>query len=162
MITLQTSVFVPGVQGKDILEFLEWCDDTDYQRWWPGTHLQCHAVRRAPGNVGSVFVMDEYVGDRRVRMQGIVTRYEPGHRMTCQLKKGVPLPAHLDLETEDEAEGVLLTHTIRAGFGGLGRVFDPLLRLYLGGTFARAMDAHAKEEFPRLGALLRERRAARA
>lgn len=162
MITLQTTVFVPGVQGEDILEFLDRCDDAEYQRWWPGTHLQYHALARTPEKVGSTFLMDEFVGKRRLRLEGVVTRYEPGRHFECQLKKGVPLPAHLEIDTEDEADGVVLTHTVRAGFPGVGRVFDPLLRLFLDEPFARAMDEHAKTEFTRLGALLQQRQPASA
>jgi hypothetical protein len=46
------------------------------------------------------------------------------------------------------------THTIRAGFRGLGRILGPLLRLYLSDEFERAMDEHAQAEFPMLGAML--------
>lgn len=162
MITLQTTVFVPGVQGRDILEFLDGCDDAAYQQWWPGTHLQFHAVRRTPGTVGSTFVMDEWVGSRRLRLKGVVTRYEPGRHFAAQLKKGVPLPAHLEIDTDDEADGVLLTHTLRAGFHGVGRALDPLLRLFVNAKFQRDMDAHAKAEFARLGELLQQRQAASA
>lgn len=162
MITLQTTVFVPGVQGRDILEFLERCDDADYQQWWPGTHLQFHAVRRAPGTVGSTFLMDEWIGARRLRMKGVVTRYEPGRHFAARLKKGVPLPARLEIDTDDEADGVVLTHTLRAGFHGVGRALDPLLRLVFDEKFQRDMDAHAKAEFTRLGVLLQARQAASA
>jgi hypothetical protein len=41
-------------------------------------------------------------------------------------------------------------HTIRAGFGGVRRVLDPLLRLYFSAEFAAAMDEQARTEFPLL------------
>jgi hypothetical protein len=41
-------------------------------------------------------------------------------------------------------------HTIRAGFRGVGRVLDPLLRRYFSPAFAAAMDQHVKTEFPLL------------
>lgn len=158
MITFQTEVFIPGVRGQDVIDFLENCNDAEYQRWWPGTHLQFHALYRTPEKIGSVFHMDEYVGERHLQMEGVITEYEPNRRFACQMKQyGVRLPAWLELDTRDEDGGVLLTHTLRAGFEGAGRVLDPVLRLYLDDTFAKAMDEHAKAEFPKLGELLRQR-----
>jgi hypothetical protein len=72
-----------------------------------------------------------------------------------QLKKVFPLPVWLTLKLADDAAGVTLTHTIRAGFDGLGQFFDPLFRLYFSDEFACAMDEHVKTEFPKLRDLLR-------
>jgi hypothetical protein len=36
----------------------------------------------------------------------------------------------------------------------VGRILDPLLRLYFSQDFARAMDDHVKTEFPKLMELL--------
>jgi hypothetical protein len=60
------------------------------------------------------------------------------------------------LDLADDAQGVAITHTIEAGFRGLGRLLDPLLRLYLSHNFERAMDEHVRTEFPRLRDLLRQ------
>ena len=47
-----------------------------------------------------------------------------------------------------------ITHTIRAGFAGAGRILDPLLRIYLSESFTTAMDEHGKTEFPKLRDML--------
>jgi hypothetical protein len=99
--------------------------------------------------------MDEYVGTRRLRMKGIVVEAVPGQRLVWQLKRAIRLPARLELELTDHAGGVAITHTTRAGFGGAGRILDPLLRLYFSKRFARALDEHVKTEFPLLRDLLR-------
>jgi hypothetical protein len=99
--------------------------------------------------------MDERVGDRRVRMTGIVVEAKPGRRIVWQLKKGIRLPVWLLLELNDQGDGVTVVHTIRAGFSGLGRTLDPLFRLYFSDAFARTMDEHVRTEFPRLRDLLR-------
>lgn len=159
MFTVQSKVFVRGMHGSDVTDFLERCDDAEYQRWWPGTHLRFHAVRRTPGKIGSVFFMDEMIGDHHTVMEGVLTELVRGRRMVCQMKKGVRLPAHLVIELEDTADGVHITHTFRAGFEGIGRVLDPLIRAHLGKNFERAMDEHVKTEFPRLAELLELERA---
>ncbi|MBL8157311.1 MAG: hypothetical protein JNM70_24275 [Anaerolineae bacterium] len=137
-----------------IFNFLINPNDSAYQKWWPGTHLAHHNLRQSPRHVGNVVYMDEYVGKRRIRMTGIVTEAEPGKKITWQLQKIIRLPVSLHLELEDDSRGVAITHTIRAGFGGIGRILDVLLRLYFSETFAKAMDEHAHIEFPKLGELL--------
>ena len=69
------------------------------------------------------------------------------------MKKGVRLPAWLTIEVVDGADGVVITHAVTAGWGGVGRILDPLLRLYLSSDFAAAMDKHVHTEFP----LIRDR-----
>lgn len=153
MIAVQSIIRVTGMRAADLLDFMLSCTDEQYQAWWPGTHLAFHTVDGRPGHVGSLIYMDEYVGTRRLRMQGIVVEVVPGKRVVWQFKQIVCLPAWLTLEVEDEAGGVTITHTIRAGFRGMGRVLDPLLRLYFTEEFEQAMDEHAQAEFPMLAAM---------
>jgi hypothetical protein len=102
--------------------------------------------------------MDEFVGKRRIKMTGIITEALPGKKITWQFKKVFRLPAWLSVELVNDGTGVTLTHTIRAGFEGIGQIFDPILRLYFTDEFERAMDQHARKEFPVLGDLLRRSR----
>jgi len=155
MITMQSRVRVPGINGAQLLDFMLNCTDDRYQAWWPGTHLAMHTVEGRPEEVGSVIYMDEYVGRRRLRMKAVVAEVLPGSRVVWQFKQGIRLPARLILETAGEDGGILLTHTLEAGFRGPGRLLDPLLRLYLSPAFEQAMDEHARTEFPMLGTVLR-------
>jgi hypothetical protein len=98
--------------------------------------------------------MDELVGRRRLRLTGVLIESIPGRKLTWQLKKFVTLPAWLSLELEDDDRGVTITHTIRAGFEGIGRILDPLFRVYLSKQFTQAMDDHVRAEFPKLETLL--------
>lgn len=143
MHTLQSKTHVEGVTGKQITDFLQGCDDAAYQRWWPGTHLHY----RMQGN--TVF-MDEYVGKRRLKFTGVVSEVVPGRKLVWTWRGLV----RLVLEFEDDPKGVRVTHTICAGFQGLGSVLDPLFRLYLSKRFERSMDVHVKTEFPRLAHVL--------
>ncbi|MGC9397327.1 MAG: hypothetical protein ACP5J4_20985 [Anaerolineae bacterium] len=157
MITIQSKVRVADASCADILDFMLNCTDQRYQAWWPGTHLAFHTVTRRPGDVGNVVYMDEYVGRRRIKMQGVVSAVVPGKKIMWQFKQLVRLPARLILEAEDDDQGVMLTHTLQAGFKGIGSILDPLLRLYFSDEFAHAMDEHAQTEFPMLGEMLRDR-----
>ena len=157
MISIQSKVRVADVSGADILEFMLNCTDQRYQAWWPGTHLVFHTIERRPGNVGNIVYMDEYVGRRRIKMRGVVTQAIPGKKIVWQVKQIVRLPVHLILEADNDDEGVTLTHTIQAGFEGIGSLLDPLFRLYFSDEFAHAMDEHAQAEFPMLRDLLRDR-----
>jgi hypothetical protein len=151
MLTIESTTFVPGISGRGITDFLLNCSDERYRRWWPGTHLQFHTL--APGDadhVGDVVFMDEYIGRRRVRLTGVVVQAVPGKRLVWQLKRGIRLPVRLILELADRDGGVDLSHTVRAGLPGIGRVLDPMLRLYFSPGFAAALDDHVKTEFPLL------------
>jgi uncharacterized protein YndB with AHSA1/START domain len=155
MITIESAIFVDGVSAREIFDFLLDATDESYRRWWPGTHLRLHALKRHEDHTGDVFYMDEYIGNRRVRMKGVVLEAERARRIVWQFEWWrVPLPARLTLELADRDGGVALRHTIGAGFGGLGRVLDPLFRIYFSPRFARDMDEHARTEFPMLRDLL--------
>lgn len=161
MLTLETEIFVEGITGSEILDFLLTCTDEEYQRWWPGTHLEFHTVRRGTGphHRGDIVLMDEYIGARRVRLTGVVDRVVPGRAVVIRLRKVIPLPARLSIEFQDRDGGVALRHTISAGLGGVGRILDPLVRIFFfSPAFARAMDQHVRTEFPLLRDRLVEKR----
>jgi hypothetical protein len=159
MLTLKTQIRVDGITGAEVFAFLANPDDESYRAWWPGTHLQLHVRERGgEDHVGDVVYMDEFVGKRRLRMSAVVTEAVPGKKLVWRFKRGIKLPVHLYLELDDTDNGVAITHTIRAGVRGPGRVLDPALKLFLSAGFARDMDDHARTEFPRLRDLLREGR----
>jgi len=155
MLTFQTQVHVAHITGADMMNFMLQCTDRDYRAWWPGTHLEFHTIKRYPNNVGNLIYMDEFVGRRHLKMKAIVTELVPGRRIVWQLKRIIRLPAWLIIDFADDAEGVILTHTIRAGFKDAGHILDPILRIYLSDEFRQDMDEHAAIEFPKLGEMLR-------
>jgi len=65
----------------------------------------------------------------------------------------------LSLDFADVTDGVMISHRIRAGWAGWGRLVDPFFRLYFSRSFAAALDAHVREEFRLLGERLRPGRA---
>jgi hypothetical protein len=137
MIEIRTVTHVAGLKGIEVTAFLLNPTDTEYRMWWKGTHLQLHPLMGSTGS-GEAVYMDEYIGARRVRMTAILIESIPGGRITWQLKKIFKLPVWLSLELEDEDDGVTITHTIRAGFADVGRIPDPLFRMYFSESFTRA------------------------
>lgn len=154
MITLQTNVKVEGISGSDVFNFMLHCTDDAYQNWWPGVHLAFHTKRRFPNNIGNLVFFDEYVGKRHLSFEGVVVKNDPGRLIVWQLKKGLRLPAWLVLKFEDRGEGVLITHTLEAGFRKVGKLIDPLLRLYFSKEFENDLQEHAQIEFTRLAEIL--------
>jgi len=154
VLTIESRIVVPGLTGSEITTYLLDCTDAGYQAWWPGVHLQLHPLAAGGvDHVGDVVLMDEFIGSRHVRMTGVIVQVTPGRMIVWQLKKGIKLPVKLALELTDQHADVAIHHTITAGWTGLGRVLDPLFRLYFSRRFAAAMDEHVRKEFP----LLRDR-----
>lgn len=155
MLTIATQVMVPGLTGAEVTDFLLQGNDAAYQAWWPGVHLQLHPIAAGRADhIGDTVLMDELIGTRRVRMDAVVVAVEPGRKLVWQMKKRIRLPVWLTLELRDDIRGVTIRHTITAGWRGVGRLLDPLFRLYFSPAFAAAMDRHAHTEFPRLRELL--------
>jgi uncharacterized protein YndB with AHSA1/START domain len=154
MIELKTEVAVEGTSGRSVSDFMLNCTDADYQKWWPGTHLAFHTTKRLPGDLGNHVYFDEYIGERRFKLQGVVVEVVPGKRIVWQMKMFFRLPAWLILALDDRKEGVVITHIIKAGFTGIGRLFDPLLKLVLSQDFERDLQEHAHIEFNRLAEML--------
>lgn len=157
MITLTTKTYVAGMRARQITDFLLYPSDESYQRWWPGTHLRFHAIERVEGDVGNLVYVSQIVGRRRIRIVAELVEVEPASKLVWQMRKGVRLPVRFALELDEDLGGVDVTHTITAGFARIGRVFDPLLRLYFSPAFCKDIDEHVRVEFIKLPALLRER-----
>lgn len=151
MLTIRTEVSVPGLTGHQITDFLLDPTDERYRRWWPGTHFRFHVVRRGGADHrGDVVLMDEYVGPRHLHLDATVTEALPGRRIVWRFGSRIPLPVRLSLDLVNRHDGVDVRHTITAGYTGIGRILDPLLRLYFNHDFAAAMHDHAHQEFRRL------------
>ena len=98
--------------------------------------------------------MDEYVGRRRLRLTAVVVDAVPPGRIVWQFKAGILLPARLILELVDNASGVAITHMTQVGWAGPAKLLDPLWRVFFSDAFARELDQHVREEFPRLTRVL--------
>ena len=154
MLTLTSTAHVEGLSSSDIFEFMMNPSDELYQRWWPGVHLQFHTVDAGGRSARTQVLMDEFVGRRRLRLTAVVVDAVPPKRIVWQFKAGILLPARLILDLVDNTSGVVITHTTEVGWAGPAAVLDPVWRLYFSDTFARDLDQHVREEFPRLTRVL--------
>lgn len=150
MIEIKSKTFIRGLPADFLEEFMLTCDDEKYQRWWEGVHFQFHTLSGKPGSPGQRVWMEEYVGMRHVTLSAIVEEFVPGRKIVWRLSSIVPLPVRLQLEYSERGGGTLITHTIRAGSGGLGVLFDSLFRLYFSRAFVLDMAIHMRFEFHRL------------
>lgn len=154
MIQMRTEVNVDELSGQKVIDFMLNCTDEAYQRWWEGTHLAFHTVKRYPNNLGNIVYFDEYIGKRRLCFTGVVTEIIPGKKLVWQMKKIVRLPGWLELNFEDREGGVNIIHTLAVGYRGIGKILDPILRLFLSQDFESELEKHAQIEFHKLAEIL--------
>ena len=154
MIILRTKVVVKNVTGKSITDFMLNCTDEAYQRWWKGMHFAFHTIKRLPGDIGNIVYFDELVGTKRLKFTAKVIEIIPGRKLVWQMTQGVKLPGWLILEFSDTLDGLEILHTLKIGYQGLGRIFDPLIRLFLSNDFEKALAQHAQIEFTKLAEIL--------
>ena len=154
MIKFKTEINVKHTSGKAISEYFLNCTDEDYQKWWEGTHLSFHTIERHPNNLGNLVIFDEYIGGRRLKFIAKVIEIIPGRKLVWQMKKVISLPGWLTLEFEDTDDGVKITHILGAGLEGIGKIFDPLLKITFSKKFDKEMEYHAQIEFQKLAKIL--------
>jgi len=160
MVTVESSLHVAGLKAAPVIDFFLHPSDDVYQRWWPGTHFEFHPLNDVIG-VGQIVYMDEMVGDRRLRYSWVVTDVGPD-RIAWQFRRLVRLPCWLQLRIAEDDDGATVTHIIRGGWpGGIGRLIDPLLRVYFSSRFDVMMDEHFRTEFSALPQVLESERRTR-
>ena len=146
MFSFATQAHVEGLRARDVYEFFLDSTESDFQAWFPGVHLGYRVVRGAASHVGRVIQFDQNIGPYRVRETARIVEAVPYRRFVRQVIRGFQLPIFVTFDLADEARGVRITHTIQAGHPGLGRVLDPLYRLYFTRKFLAALDEHVLAE----------------
>ncbi len=154
MVTLKTVVRLKGVTSQEVYDFMLNLNDVDYQRWWKGTHLICHTVKKYPGNIGNIIYTDEYAGKYRIKGYSVITKLVPYREMVYQIIMGIKMPAWFIMRFEDLEDGVNLEHIVEVGGQGIWRIFDPIFRIILSKKFEKALAEHAHAEFPMLAEML--------
>lgn len=159
MFTLETRAHVAGLSARAAYDYMIVPPAHDFQAWWPGTHLVSRVLRRGvgptgePNDVGTVVYLEQMIGPFHVRETAEIVEAIPGRSFTRRIfVVGIRLPIFITFDLEDTADGVTITHTIRAGWRGFRRILDPLFRLYFTKAFAAALDEHLLTEY----VLLRE------
>lgn len=156
MLTLSTVIELDPEDIAPIYNFLLFCNDNQYQKWWPGIHLAFHTVRGNPGEVGSEIYMDEIVGSTRIRGNAVIVRADKNKEICWQVKKVILLPIWLTIKFESYDKNAILRHTLSVGFYGIGKILDSIICFSVHKHFESELAIHAKTEFPLLAKQLRE------
>jgi len=153
MIIHTVDLTVTNARAVQFYDFMINPADERYRAWWPGEHLRFHIVKHGYDNhIGDVVFMDEYLGkNHRLVFHAVVIVAERPHKIKWQMKKAeIKLPAWVTLELHDSDEGIKLKHELRIGFSGIGKLFNPIIRLYFNKSFQNALDEHCKLEWDKL------------
>lgn len=148
MITLRTAQYVEGLKAQAAYDFLATFDQDEYRAWMPGEHLHYISHRRTPDYVGSTYYLDQLIGGIRVKATETIIEATPYTRLRRQvLWFGVRSPVRMLFEFVDDDRGVMITHTVTAGFTGWRRILDPVFRLFFfTKRFDAALDQHMQDE----------------
>ena len=158
MIRHVVELTVQNATAERFYDFMINPNTEDYTRWWPEEHLQFFMTKRGDENhLGDEVYYDEFLGEkRRLAFRAVIIAADRPGRAAWQMKKaGMKLPAVLSLEMQDSPDGLHIKHELRIGYNGLGKLFDPFIRLYATKSFLDALGKHCRAEWPMLAELLR-------
>ena len=157
MIIHTVNLTIPGAKAEQFYDFMiDPCDER-YSQWWHGEHLQFHIVKHGDENhVGDVVFVDEYLGqNRRLTFHGIVITANRPNKIKWQMKKGaIRLPAFVEISLHDTDEGINLKHELCIGYSGIGRILDPLIKLYFNKSYQKDLEDHCNIEWYKLAEYL--------
>jgi len=161
MVISHTMISVlPGAKAADFFDFMINPLPEIYTRWLPDEHYKFHVVKRGiygdKAPVGDLIYFDQNIGKKhRMKFHAIIKIAEkPDHILYQMRKYGINLPGYLELSFADTPEGLHLTETIRIGYGNVGKIFDPAIRLFYSKSFFSEMDGHHKREWACLAKIL--------
>jgi len=153
MIKHTVELIVPNATAQQFYDFMINPCDKRYSGWWPGEHLQFHIVKNVEENhLGDILFMDEYLGENhRLTFHAVtITANRPNKIEWQMIKAGLRLPAIVNFELYDSEDGVKLKHELLLGYSGLGKMLDPLIKLYFNKSFQNALEEHCKIEWFKL------------
>ncbi|MDR0957798.1 MAG: hypothetical protein LBM16_01115 [Clostridiales bacterium] len=158
MIKHIVELIVPNATSEQFYDFMINPIDHQYRQWWDGEHLSFHIVKSGKENhLGDIVFMDEHIGaNRRLTFFAVVTGANRPNQIVWQMKKfGLRLPAYVELNLTDLDNGILLKHELRIGFLGIGKLLDPIFRIYFNRSFQKSLKEHCEIEWYRLAEYLK-------
>ena len=162
MIKHTVSLTVPNARAEQFYDFMINPTDERYSEWWQSEHLQFNIIKHGDENhLGDLVFMDEWLtnssGKRhRLKFSAVVIAADCPNKITWQMKKRIRLPAFVTLSLQDSPEGIALTHELQIGFGGIGKILDPFIRLYFNKSMKAALTTHCNAEWFMLAEYLDE------
>lgn len=162
MITHTMKSVLPTAKATAFYDFMINAPQDIYKRWLPKEHHEFHIVKRGINSpIGDLIYSDQHIGNgvtHRLNFHALTRIAEKPNRVLFQMRKfGINLPGYLELMFCDTAEGLHLAETIRIGYKGFGKIFDPGIRLVFNQSFFREMDGHHKREWTNLAEILQQK-----
>ncbi|MDO5602524.1 MAG: hypothetical protein Q4G07_07115 [Oscillospiraceae bacterium] len=157
MIYHTTQLVVTNAKAEQFYDFMINPDNDRYQKWFPNEHLAFYITKRgASSHLGDEVYYDEYLGGvhRLKFFAEVVTANRPACAAWQMKRMGLRIPAVLRLELADTPNRLQIDHKLCVGFSGIGKLFDPFIRLYFTKSFADSLSKHCLEECPRLAKYL--------
>ena len=158
MIRHTVELTIPNAKAEQFYDFMINPCNEHYRNWWKGEHLQFYIVKHGNNrnHLGDIVFMDEYLGEnRRLTFFAVVITADRHNKIEWQMKKaGFRLPAVVELELNDTNESVRLKHELRIGYSGLGKLLDPLIKLYFNNSFRKSLEEHCRIEWFKLAEYL--------
>lgn len=155
MLSFTTQAFIPHAKKEQVTDFFINCTTAIYWKWWKWTHLEFYTIKKTEDILWDMVYIDEYVGKTRLKFKAKISQYIRGKILEYQMIKVCALPVWLTMRFKDTPDGVIVFHTLKAGYTGIWKVLDYFIGLYLWHSFEQELTEHAKEEFIKLGNLLK-------
>ena len=149
---------LPGAKAERFFDFMVNAPQDIYVNWLPEEHYKFHLIRKGDNApVGNFFYFDQNIGKKhRMKFHATTVVALRPTRVVYQMRRfGITLPGFLELNLENTVDGLVLVEQIRIGFGGIGKVFDPFIRIVYSKRFFTEMDAHHIREWKCLAECLK-------
>ena len=149
---------LPGAKAERFFDFMVNAPQDVYVNWLPEEHYEFYRIKEGKtAPVGNFFYFDQNIGKKyRMKFHATVVIAEHPTKVVFQMRKfGITVPGFLELNFEDTAEGLVLVEQIRIGFGGIGKMIDPFIRIIYSKRFFTEMDAHHIREWKSLAECLK-------
>ena len=143
---------VPNAKAEQFYNFMINPETEKYKQWLPDEHFEFYFVKKSKTSpLNDLVYFDEILGTRKHRLKfyAKIVKTEKLNKVVFQMKKfGIKLPAFLDLEFANNEKGLALRHEVRIGWKGLGKIIDPLVKIFYNKLFFKALESHCHREWP--------------
>jgi hypothetical protein len=158
MISHTIELHLPNAAADSFFAALSRPNAAMHSCWLPEEHFVYKLVKKSPGSpLGDIVYFDEILGAPKFRLKfkaTIVVADKPSNIVYQMRKFGVNLPAFLEFRFTDTAGALALEHHLRMGYKGPGSLLDPVIRLFYGKGFFKALAGHCEREWAALPELL--------
>ena len=118
-------------------EALAYMADFANARLWDPSVSEARAVGEAPIGIGSAFELVARFGGRNVRLRYEIVEYDAPRRVVLEAQRAGFVSRDM-ITVEPEEKGSVVRYDATLAFGGVGRLFDPVMQRIFNRVGARA------------------------